>query len=435
MDLRQAIDHGPVGRLQILVIALCCVINMLDGFDVLAISFAAPPIAGEWQLRPEELGIVFSVGLVGMALGSMFLAPLTDRIGRRAMIMACLLAIGLAMIATGLVRNLNELLIARALTGLGIGAILASLTSMVAEYTPDRHRNLTVSLLQAGYPVGGTLGGFVAAWLIPEFGWRAVFFVGAGLGLLMLPLVTWLLPESVQFLEQKRPPDALARINEVLRRMGRAAIRELGPPSAAAEPSRVSTLLSTERRANTLKLWFAFMLNSLAVYFVLSWVPKIVVDAGLPLSQGIYAGIMVNVGAVLGIVVLGYLSGRRGLRPLIFGFLLTGAVALVVFGFLPANVPALLTVGFLIGFFVMGGYIGLYSVAARIYPTAIRTTGIGWTIGVGRIGSIIGPYLGGVLIALEWATGPRFIAFAAPLLVAAVAAVSIRARELVPARN
>ena len=135
------------------------------------------------------------------------------------------------------------------------------------------------------------------------------------------------------------------------------------------------------------------------------------------------------------ITALGYLSGRRGLKPLIFGFLLTGAAALVLFGFLPANVAGLMTVGFLIGFFVMGGYIGLYSVAARIYPTDIRTTGIGWTIGIGRIGSIIGPYLGGILIALEWSTGPRFVAFALPLLVAAVLAVSIRSPALIPKRS
>jgi len=433
--LRELIDQGPLSGLQFRVIALCCVINMIDGLDVLAISFAAPPIATEWELKATALGGVFSAGLVGMAIGSMFIAPLTDRIGRRAMILASLIAIGLAMVATGTVRTVNELLLARLVTGLGIGAILASLTSMVAEYTPDRHRNLTVSILQAGYPIGGTVGGFVAAWIIPELGWRSIFFVGAGLSLAMVPLVFWALPESLQFLDQKRPANALARVNAILARMRRPALAELGAPSSTAEPSRVSTLLTPARRANTLKLWLAFMLNSLAVYFVLSWVPKIVVDAGLPLEQGIWAGIMVNAGAVVGIVALGYLSGARGLRPLIFGFLLTGAVALVVFGFLPAIVPALLVVGFLIGFFVMGGYIGLYSVAARIYPTEVRTTGIGWTIGVGRFGSIVGPYLGGILIALEWSTGPRFVTFAVPLVIAAFAALAISARELAPPRN
>jgi benzoate transport len=430
LRLRELIDQGPLSGLQFRVIALCCLINMIDGLDVLSISFAAPPIADEWQLKPEALGIVFSAGLVGMALGAMFIAPLTDRIGRRAMILWSLLVIGLAMIATGLVDTVNQLLLARLVTGLGIGAILASLTSMVAEYTPDRQRNLTVSILQAGYPVGGTIGGFVAAWIIPEFGWRAIFFVGATLSLSMVPLVYGLLPESLQFLDQRRGPDALARVNRILARMGRPALDDLGAPISNPEPSKVSTLLTSERRSNTLKLWLAFALNSLAVYFILSWVPKIVVDAGLPLEQGIWAGIMVNAGAVIGIVALGYLSGARGLRPLITGFLLTGAVALVVFGFLPAIVPALLVVGFLIGFFVMGGYIGLYSVAARIYPTEVRTTGIGWTIGVGRFGSIVGPYLGGILIALEWSTGPRFLTFAVPLVIAAIAAFAINAREL-----
>ena len=201
-------------------------------------------------------------------------------------------------------------------------------------------------------------------------------------------------------------------------------------PPTQAEPISVKTLLTTGRRGDTLRLWLAFLLSSLTVYFVLSWVPKIVVDAGLPLEEGILAGIMVNLGAITGIVALGYLSGARGLRPLIFGFLLMGVVCLVVFGIMPASVPWLLTVGFLIGFFVMGAFVGLYSVAARIYPTEVRTTGIGWTIGVGRIGSIIGPYLGGILISLEWTTTTNFIVFASPLLIAGLAAVTIRSAEL-----
>ncbi len=175
MDIRELIDNSPVKKLQIAVIGICCMLNMLDGFDVLAIAFAAPPIADEWAIQPAALGLVFSAGLFGMALGSMFIAPLTDRIGRRAMILICMVAISVMMVVTGLSRSVTELIIARALTGLGIGGMLASLTSMVAEYTPDRHRNLTIGLLQAGYPVGGTLGGLIAAWLVPEYGWRVLF--------------------------------------------------------------------------------------------------------------------------------------------------------------------------------------------------------------------------------------------------------------------
>ena len=432
MDLRELIETSPVRQVQITVIGICCILNMLDGFDVLAIAFAAPSIADEWAIQPVALGLVFSAGLIGMALGSMFIAPLTDRIGRRTMILICIVAITIMMAVTGLSRSVPQLMVARALTGLGIGGMLASLTAMVAEYTPDRHRNLTIGLLQAGYPVGGTLGGLIAAWIVPEYGWRALFFAGATMGALMVPIAALALPESLVFLAQKQPAKALEKINRILSGLQQAALDVLPVAAAAEKSGSVIALLTKARRTNTLKLWLAFLLNSLTVYFVLSWVPKIVVDAGLALEQGILAGLMVNAGAVVGIPTLGYLSGARGLRPLILIFLLVGAGCVGVFGFLPRSVPLLLTVGFLIGFFVMGGFIGLYSVAARIYPTELRTTGIGWTIGVGRIGAVMGPYLGGVMIAAQWSTASNFVFFAMPLLLAGFAAYTIRARELQP---
>jgi len=417
------------------VIGICCILNMIDGFDVLAIAFAAPPIADEWSIQPAALGLVFSSGLVGMALGSMFIAPLTDRIGRRAMILICIVTISIMMAVTGLSRSVPELIIARALTGLGIGGMLASLTAMVAEYTPDRHRNLTIGLLQAGYPVGGTLGGLIAAWLVPEYGWRALFFGGALLGAAMIPIAALALSESLMFLVQKQPAKALEKINRILRGLQQATLDTLPAPLPTETAGNVLALLTRSRRANTLKLWLAFVLNSLTVYFVFSWVPKIVVDAGLPLEQGILAGLFVNAGAVIGIPTLGYVSAKRGLRPLILTFLFLGAGCVAMFGFLEQSVPLLLTVGFLIGFFVMGGFIGLYSVAARIYPTELRTTGIGWTIGVGRVGAIMGPYLGGIMIALHWSTATNFVLFGIPLLVAGFAAFSIRAKELQPSTD
>ena len=432
MNIRELIDNNPVKKLQVSVIGICCMLNILDGFDVLAIAFAAPPIADEWAIQPAALGLVFSAGLVGMALGAMFIAPLADRIGRRAMILICIVAISVMMAVTGLSGSVPQLIAARALTGLGIGGMLASLTSMVAEYSPDRQRNLTIGLLQAGYPVGGTLGGLIAAWLLPDFGWRALFFGGAVLGALMIPIVALWLPESLVFLAQKQPAKALDRINRILHGLEYAPLDVLPPAPATETSGGVMALLTTARRNNTLRLWLAFFLNSLTVYFIFSWVPKIVVDAGLPLEQGILAGLMVNAGAVIGIPTLGYLSGTRGLRPLILTFLLLGTGCVGLYGFVGQSVPLLLSVCFLIGFFVMGGFIGLYAVAARIYPTELRTTGIGWTIGVGRIGAIIGPYLGGIMIALQWSTATNFVFFALPLVVAGFAAYSIRARELQP---
>ena len=432
MNTRELIDKGPVMRLQITVIGICFILNMVDGFDVLAISFAAPLIADEWAIRPAALGLVFSAGLIGMALGSMLIAPLTDRIGRRAMIVICITATTIMMVVTGLSRSVPQLIAARTMTGIGVGGMLASLTAMVAEYTPDRHRNLAIGVLQAGYPVGGTVGGVVAAWILPEYGWRVLFFAGAAMGSLMIPIAVLALPESLVFLALKQPAKALEKINRILRGLQQSALDALPAVPTGETSGSVVALLTSARRSNTLRLWLAFLLNSLTVYFVLSWVPKIVVDAGLPLEQGILAGLMINAGAVVGSPMLGFLSAKRGLRRLILLFLLLGAGCVALFGFLPHNVPMLLTVGFLIGFFVMGGYIGLYSIAARLYPTELRTTGIGWTIGVGRTGSIMGPYIGGIMIALQWSTAINFVFFAMPLVLAGFVAYSIRARELQP---
>ena len=245
MNIRELIDDSPVKKLQVTVIGICCMLNILDGFDVLAIAFAAPPIADEWAIQPAALGLVFSAGLVGMALGAMFIAPLTDRIGRRAMILICIVAISVMMAVTGLSRSVLELIAARALTGLGIGGMLASLTSMVAEYSPDRQRNLTIGLLQAGYPVGGTLGGLIAAWLLPDFGWRALFFGGAVLGALMIPIVALWLPESLVFLAQKQPPKALDRINRILHGLEHAPLDALPPAPATVLPGAMPSTISS----------------------------------------------------------------------------------------------------------------------------------------------------------------------------------------------
>ena len=432
MNVKELIDQGPVTKLQLVVIAVCFIVTMLDGFDVLAIAFTAPSISDEWDLKATTLGIVFSAGLVGMTLGAMFIAPLTDIIGRRAMILMSLIVVSIAMAATGLVETIWQLVVARIITGLGIGSMLASLTSMVAEYSPARHRNFAIGFQAIGYPIGATLGGFIAAWLIPEFGWRPVFYAGGAMTAAMIPVVLLFLPESLQFLTQRQPRNALQKCNRILAGLQQPELAEMPviDKSKQVRPS-VTSLLTVDQRNATIRLWLAFFMTFMSLYFLLSWIPKIVVDAGLTLEKGIYAGIAINLGAVFGVLILGYVSDKKGLRPLIFWFLLLGAISMIAFGFSPAIIGLLLILSFLIGFFVDGGFIGLYAVAARIYPTEIRTTGIGWAIGAGRTGAIIGPYLGGVLIGLQWPTAVNFTLFAIPLVIGAFAAYAIKSPELI----
>ena len=430
--IRQLIDEKPISGLQLRVVLGCFALNMLDGFDVLAIAFTAPTISQEWQLTPYVLGIIFSAGLIGMTLGAAFIAPFTDVIGRRAMILLSLTAIAISMAVTGMTTNATQMIVMRVVTGLGIGSILASLTSLVAEYTPARKRSLMVGFMQVGYPLGATAGGFAAVWLIESSGWPAVFFFGSALSFAAV-FFTWVfLPESMEFLSSRQPANALARINRILARMDWPQLDALpAAPPAPAKPS-VRSILTPDYRNWTLLLWCGFFMSFLTLYFLFSWIPKITVDAGLPVDKGIYIGTALNFGAFLGGTILGYLSDRFGVRPLIILFFTGGVIFMVLFGFSPPEVGLLLVLAFLIGFCVLGGFVGFYISAACLYHTEIRTTGVGWGIGAGRTGAIIGPYLGGVFINIGYPASVNFIIFAVPLVLACVAIYLLRAPQLDP---
>ena len=430
--IRQLIDEKPISGLQLRVVFGCFALNMLDGFDVLAIAFTAPTISQEWQLTPYVLGIIFSAGLIGMTLGAAFIAPYTDVIGRRAMILLSLIAIGISMALTGMTTTATQLIVMRVITGLGIGSILASLTSLVAEYTPARKRSLMVGFMQVGYPLGATIGGFAAVWLIQQSGWPAVFYCGSLLSFVAVIVTYFSLPESMEFLSFRQPAGALDKINRILARMDWPQLQAMPEAPAAALKPSVREILTPDYRNWTLLLWTGFFMAFLTLYFLFSWIPKITVDAGLPVDKGIYIGTALNFGAFIGGASLGYLSDRFGVRPLIIWFFAAGVIFMTIFGFSPAEVELLLVLAFLIGFCVLGGFVGFYISAACLYHTEIRTTGVGWSIGAGRTGAIIGPYLGGVFIDVGFPTNVNFIIFAIPLVLACVAIYLLRAPQLEP---
>ena len=432
MSIKERIDASAITSLQVGIIAICFILNVLDGFDVVAISYAAPAISDDWQMSPALLGTVFSAGLAGMTIGAMFLAPLTDVIGRRKMILLALVLISITMAATGLAEQVWHLIVMRALTGLGIGSMLASLTSMTAEFTPYRRRNFAIGLVQTGYPVGATAGGFIAAWLIPTYGWQGLFYAGGILTGLMIPVVLIGLPESIEFLAKRKPPNALHNINRILTRMQQSPLDSLPEEGRGAviASATLRSLLTRELRSDTLRLWLSFFMCFLTLYFLLSWVPKIIVDSGMAMERGIQAGIIFNAGAILGVLILGYMADKRGLRTVIFWFSMIGAALMMAFGLAPVQIVILLVLTALIGFFVDGGFSGLYAVAARLYPAEIRTTGVGWAIGAGRFGGILGPWLGGLVIANQWPMALYFSLFALPMVIAAFAVTAIKTRAL-----
>jgi len=422
MPIRTLIDERPLSGLQIGVIGLCFFLNMLDGMDVLAISFAAPVIAESWSVTPQALGIVFSAALAGMTIGAVFISPYTDVIGRRNMILASISVIAMGMIATAYAQSVIQLMLLRLVAGLGIGSMLASLTSMVSEYAPDRHRNLCITILHAGYPIGAIFAGFVAAWVLPEFGWRPLFILAGVISLIAVPLVYYMLPESLEFLVNRQPRNALPNINRILARMTQDPLDSLPENlEPSAKNSGLKALFSTKLKAPTLTLWLAFMMSFATLYFLLSWVVKLAVEAGLNIDDAMFAGIALNLGGFFGSLSLGYLSAKLGLIRVISLFFFIGAAMIIAYGNLQGPVTLLLILIFLLMYFVQGAFTGLYAVAARLYPTEIRTTGVGWAIGAGRVGAIVGPAAAGFILATGISISWTFVIFSIPVVIAGMA--------------
>ena len=410
MNIKKLIDENPVGVLQILVFALCFVLNMLDGMDVQAIAYSAPVISEEWAISPSTLGIVFSAALVGMTIGAMFLSPFTDKIGRRKMILISLIMIGVGMIGSSFAQSVSHLVVLRLLTGLGIGSILASSTSMVAEFAPERSRNLNITIYHSGYPIGAILTGFIATWLIPEYGWRPLFVMAGVISFAMLPLVYLYLPESVDFLLARRPQGTLERVNLILKRMGHPPMNDL-PPQETKQRSvigGVGALLQDGRAVSTLLLWLAFFMSFAALY----------------------AGIAMNIGAFFGSVSLGYFSDKTGLKKTIFLYFMGAVCMIIPYGFLKADVPVILTMIFILMLFVQGAFAGLYVVAARLYPTEIRTTGVGWAIGAGRFGAVFGPAAAGFMLGAGLSISWTFALFAIPLALAGIVITRLHSEHI-----
>lgn len=424
------LESQKLSNLQLSTILICFLMNMLDGMDVMVISYVAPHISSAWSISPQSLGIVFSAGLLGMSIGAMFLAPFADKIGRKTMILICGFLMGISVFATILANTVESLIFFRVISGLGIGGMLASTATLTAEYAPKPKKDFWVSFVISGYPIGAVLSGMVAAKIIPLYGWQTMFQIAGIATLITLPITLFFLSESLDFLLKTQPKNALSRANSILSKMTLPTLTSL-PNIGHQSQMKVSvtSLLKPETKTATIRLWVAIFMAFASLYFLTTWIPKLALATGLSVELAIYAGTIFNLGAFLGIVSQGYLSGKFGLKKTICGFLVVTAFLMLIFGFFSGSVMTLILFG-LIGFGIQGGFVGLYSVAARIYPTEIRTTGVGWAVGAGRIGAIVGPILGGLLIGLGLSMSINFIIFAVPTLIGGVITLYISSDEL-----
>lgn len=399
-DPRALIASAPMHRLQILIVGLCVGLNALDGFDVLAISFASPGIAADWGIDKAMLGVVLSMELIGMAVGSVFIGQVADRIGRRPTILACLVMMTLGMFLAASAGTIATLSMTRLLTGLGIGGMLASTSALVAEFSNDQRRALNVVLNIAGYSVGAIVGGSIASWLLAYTGtWRSVFMFGGSVTALFLPVTYLFLPESIDSQIARRPANALDQINRTLARMGIAAIDALPPAPAQAPKASFAALLSPVFAPLTILLTLAYFAQILSFYYVLKWIPKIVVDLGFAASTAGRVLVCATIGGLAGAVVFGLLSGKLALRAATIAAMVCGFVMIGIFGMGHQDLVRLSVIAGLVGFFTNAGVVGMYPIFAQTFPASIRAGGTGFAIGVGRGGSALGPILAGALFA------------------------------------
>jgi AAHS family 4-hydroxybenzoate transporter-like MFS transporter len=419
LDVRAVIDASPMSRLQCIVVSIAGLIIVLDGYDMLAIAFTGPALARDLGLAVESLTAVFAAGTIGIVIGSIAVGPLADRFGRRWFLLGATLLFALATLGPTLDLSFSHLVAYRLVTGLGLGAATPCAIALTAEYAPERHRSLLNNLMFAGFPVGGLLAGFITTELLPQWGWRWVFYIGGGVPLLLLLPIALLLPESVIFLARNslRPQ----HVRELVRRIDPRLPSDSRARYVVLEPSGtergINALFTDGRAAGTVLLWIVFFSNLVVLLFLNSWLPALMIRIGLSLSGASAAATLMMAGGIGGGLSFGALIDRFGAtRVLVASFTLT-ALLVALIGRLP--VVAISFLMFAVGFGLVGCQLSINTLPAIFYPTEIRSTGIGWALGIGNLGAVAGPMLGGAMMFYHFRIADMYTAAALPLLIAA----------------
>lgn len=437
IDIRRFIDERPVGRYQLLIAGLCAAIVFVDGFDAQVMGFVAPALSAQLHIPRVTLGTVISSGTVGMMLGALTFGPLADRFGRRPVLILCALTFAAGSLLTARAVSVGELTAFRALTGIGLGGVMPNAIALTSEYMPKRSRNAAVMTMFCGFSLGSACAGWVAAGLIGRFGWPAVFLVGGSIPIVLALLSLAVLPESIRFLvrtggQEQRIRGYLSRIAP-----GTPMPEELvaGEDAHAAGGSfPVAQLFEGPRARVTLLIWTMFFMNLLNLWLLNNWLPTIMHDAGISIETASVVTSLFQIGGLVGALLLAWIS--RQPDRLSFGTLaavcFSAALFIVLIGEAGAWLPLLTAAVFAAGMGVIGAQIASNALAADFYPTAIRATGVGWALGIGRVGSILGPILGGVLLSYGGDARGVFWAASLPAVAAAGAAlaahVAIRTR-------
>jgi len=420
INVSDVLDNSKINKHHLWALVICALCMIVDGFDVQAMGYVAPTLIKEWGVAKEAFGVVFGAGLLGMAVGAMLLAPLADRFGRKPLLIVAIAILSLSMFATIFADNVRYLIIVRFIAGISLGAIVPNAVSLAGEFSPARIRVTTMMIISSGFILGGVVGGVISAIVIPLWGWEGIFIIGGIVPLFLLILMLVKLPESLLFLTVKG-----RKIEHV-----KAWLIKLGYNEPINEQDKLITYDKKKKGAalfqifknnlaiGTMMLWVIIFMNMLANFFLATWLPVLMTEAGHTQSQAVYAGAVFWIGGLVGNLVLGWIIDRKGFG-LTLSFTFVGAIlAIASIGQLTTNLPLVLLVISAAGFCILGAQVALNALSAVFYPTEYRSTGTGWALGIGRFGSVFGPLIGAELMRLQWGVSDLFFAFTIPIAIA-----------------
>lgn len=423
VDVQAFLNRHPFSGYQWLIFALCFLIVLLDGFDTAAIGYIAPSLIVEWGVERPALAPVLSAALFGLAAGALCAGPLADRVGRKAVLVGSVLVFGATCLVSAFAGSLNQLVVWRFVTGLGLGAAMPNAVTLMSEYCPDRRRAMLTNAMFCGFPLGAALGGFLAAWMIPVWGWRGVLVFGGAAPLVLTVLLLLLLPESVRYLVARNQP--VERIRDVLGRISATAAEATSfvlSESSPASPARsgLGVVLSRPYLIGSVMLWLAYFMGLVIFYALINWMPILFNDAGLEPRNAALIAALFPLGGV-GAILFGWLMDRFNPNWIIAaGFALT-AVGVYAIGQVAGNLGLLMLVVFAAGTIMNTAQSSMPALAAGFYPTQGRATGVAWMLGLGRFGGIAGSFLVAELARRQLPFGAIFTVVAVPGLIAAAA--------------
>ena len=426
VNIQQAIDDSPFSRFHWVIIVLGFLVLAIDGFDTAAMGYIAPTLSADWGIQKQDLGPVLSAALLGLSFGALMAGPISDRMGRKRVLVFSCLFFGLASLGTAYAQTLNMLTFWRFLTGLGLGAAMPNAITLVSEFAPKRCRSMAINTMYCGFPLGAAGGGVISSWLIPNYGWHSVLLAGAIAPLTLTVLLVLFLPESVKYLVHRGK--SVAQVKRIAQRFMSGSLEQvtqfyLDEDKVTVKKGSVAQLFSMPWLPGTLMLWMTYFMGLVIYYVLLSWMPTLMLGMGYPLAESAWLTSLFTFGGTAGILLAGWLMDRWEAHKVVsLGFILTMLFALAL-GFEHNHIILFGALIFLMGITMNGAQSGLQTLAATFYPTHCRATGIAWMQGVGRFGGVAGTMMSAQLLSLQWQADSILMFLSLPALLAAAATI------------